>query len=142
MATFSLPPIKDTSPNIPSLSKEELCALPSTSLVALSNNMAVAKSEASMKAAQLKARAKKLTGEASIAVPGKGRNTIETAQSVESVKASMESTIGPVASTTGLMNKAGATGNNILKNPLAAGTTEADAASIASKLSSFNTEII
>jgi hypothetical protein len=40
------------------------------------------------------------------------------------------------------MNKAGATGNNILKNPLAAGTTEADAASIASKLSSFNTEII
>ena len=132
MANFSLPPIKDASPNVPSLSKKELSALPSTSLVALSNNMAVVKSEASIKANQLKARAKKLSGEASIDIPGKGRNSIATSQS----------TIGPVASTTGLMNESSAVGADILKNATAAGTTELDAASIASKLGSFNTEII
>ena len=123
MANFSLPPIKDASPNVPSLSKEELSALPSTSLVSLSNNMAVVKSEASMKASQLQARAKKLSGEASIDIPGKGRNSIATSQSIDSVKAS-------------------AVGADILKNATAAGTTELDAASIASKLGSFNTEII
>ena len=121
MANFSLPPIKDASPNVPSLSKEELSALPSTSLIALSNNMAVVKSEASVKANQLKARAKKLSGDASIDIPG---------------------TIGPVASTTGLMNESSAVGADILKNATAAGTTELDAASIASKLGSFNTEIL
>ena len=142
MANFSLPPIKDASPNIPTMSKEELSALPSTSLVSLSNNMAVVKSEASMKASQLQARAKKLSGEASIDIPGKGRNSIATSQSIDSVKASMQSTIGPVASTTGLMNESSAVGADILKNATAAGTTELDAASIASKLGSFNTEII
>ena len=142
MANFSLPPIKDASPNVPSLSKEELSALPSTSLVALSNNMAVVKSEASVKANQLKARAKKLSGQASIDIPGKGRNSIATSQSINKVKASMESTIGPVASTTGLMNESVSSGADILKNAVDAGTTELDAASIASKLGSFNTEII
>ena len=54
----------------------------------------------------------------------------------------MESTIGPVASTTGLMNESVSSGADILKNAVDAGTTELDAASIASKLGSFNTEII
>tara|TARA_R110000851_G_scaffold289625_1_gene443765 strand:+ start:863 stop:1291 length:429 start_codon:yes stop_codon:yes gene_type:complete len=142
MANFALPPIKEASSSIPSLSKAELSALPSTTLVALSNNMAVAKSEASMKASQLKARAKKLTGEASINIPGKGRNSIATSQSLNKVKASMESTIGPVTSTAGLMNESSAVGADILKNASAAGTTELDAASVASKLGSFSTEIL
>jgi len=142
MANFALPPIKDASPNIPTMSKKELSALPSTSLVSLSNNMAVVKSEASMKASQLQARAKKLSGEASIDIPGKGRNSIATSQSIDSVKASMQSTIGPVASTAGLMSESAAVGADLLTNATAAGTTNDLAKDMASKISDLNTEII
>ena len=142
MANFALPPIKEASASIPSMSKEELCSLPSTALVSLSNTMAVAKSEASMKASQLKARAKKLTGEASINIPGKGRNSIATSQSLDKVKASMESTIGPVASTAGLMNESAAIGAPLLTNATAAGTSNDAAKLMASNISDFNTEIL
>ena len=104
--------------------------------------MAVVKSDASMKSSQLKARTKKLTGEASVDIPGKGRSSIATSQSIDSVKTSMGSTIGPVASTANLMNEPGTPGVGILNNAAAAGTSETDAASVASKLGSYNTEII
>tara|TARA_R110000765_G_scaffold88779_3_gene169783 strand:- start:321 stop:749 length:429 start_codon:yes stop_codon:yes gene_type:complete len=142
MANFALPPIKDASPDVPTFTKPELSALPSTSLVSLSNNMAVVKSEASMKSSQLKARTKKLTGEASVDIPGKGRSSIATSQSIDSVKTSMGSTIGPVASTANLMNEPGTPGVDILNNAAAAGTSQTDAALCASKLGSYNTEII
>ena len=54
----------------------------------------------------------------------------------------MGSTIGPVASTANLMNEPGTPGVGILNNAAAAGTSETDAASVASKLGSYNTEII
>tara|TARA_R100001509_G_scaffold160905_1_gene129303 strand:- start:613 stop:1041 length:429 start_codon:yes stop_codon:yes gene_type:complete len=142
MANFSLPPIKEALPSVPSLSKEELCSLPSTSLVSLSNNMAVVKSEASMKAAQLQARAKKLTGEASVNIPGKGRNSIASTQSIENVKASMQSTIGPVNSTTNLMGSISQEGAEIVNNANAAGTSQTAANDALTKINSFTTEIL
>lgn len=142
MADFSLPPISDAGISVPSFSTEELASLPSTTLISLSNNMAALKTEVSTKAAQLKARTQKLTGEASIHIPGKGRNSIASTVSINKVKSSMESTIGPSASTANLMTSVNNQGDDIISNPTEAGTTQEDASAAATKISSLNLEIL
>ena len=139
---FELPPIKDLGINIPSFSFEECAGLPSTTLTSLANNMASVQSELNVKSAQLKARARKLSGDASFTNPEGGRNTIETSVSISKVKTSMQSTINPVASTGNVLNNISETGSNLLTNPTSAGTTNEAVQSATSKLQELSKGIL
>jgi len=122
MANFELPPVNnDNSPQVESFEESELASMASTGLLALSNAMSSVKADLSMKFAQIKNRAQKLSGESSIAVPGKGRNSVESTASVTNIKTSLESLIGPAASIAALVSMSASKGDTILNNPVGSG---------------------
>ena len=134
MANFELPPGPNNTSPVESITKSEAASIPSTALMSLSNGMAALLAALSMQAAQIMNRVQKLSGESSIAVPGKGRNSVESMASVGKVNTSMEAMVGPAVSVAALVTSSAANGDPVLNNPTAAGSSDDDAASAAVKV--------
>ena len=131
---FVLPPIKDSGINVPSFSVAELASLPSTSLTSLANSMASIQSELDVKNAQLQTRANKLSGGVVVPEHVKGRNLVDTTISTDKIDTSMKSMIAPVTSTAGIFDSIDSLGENIISNPIQAGTTTEDAKNMGQKI--------
>jgi len=128
---FSIPPINDSVPDIPSFSADEAASMPSTSLASLSNYMSTVLTGISAKASGLKTRAQKLSGTAVKYLPSQGRVPIESTVSSEKVGDSISKTLGPIAGMAAVTQAAIDQGGDVLDNADDAGTSQIAAASMA-----------
>ena len=135
---FDLPPIADSVPEIPELSESMLASMPSTALASMANSQASLMTGINTKAAGVRKRAEKLSGNATANLPTMGRVPFESTASAEKVTSSVAAAVGPIVGTASLMKaSADMPGEDILENATAAGTSETDAAALAGALDGF-----
>ena len=139
---FDLPSVNTLLPSIPSFSVGELAAMPSTALMSLANSQSAILSGANTKAASLKKRTEKLTGQATAYLPTLGRVPFESTASAEKAAASAANAIGPIVGTSKLISASVTLEEEILENPESAGTSEVLAASMSEKLENFIQETL
>ncbi len=138
---FELPPLNEISSNIPELETGELASAPSTSLMSLANSMTASLTSLADTATQLKTRYDKIKGEISSLGSGDGRTMVDNATSLVSIGTSVAASIGPVKSTTGIMDDIKDAGSDILSNASEAGTSNGEALSFTDKIGTYYDEL-